>query len=140
MMFLSTKYTWLEQSSTLDDTGKVAFLLLQLGIPQKLDGFRYLRNAILLYRNDPSRRFLMDIFPGSMGAEDLKSCSAQVDQAIRRAIKAGFVNGNPDLWADIFGVGKNGILTKPSNVTFIKGVSLFMDVIYGHENTDMPGL
>lgn len=99
----------------------VTGLLRSLGIPSKLRGYTFLREAVRLYAEDPDQSITKELYP-AVGA----ACSAaaqQVERSIRTAIEAGWDRGDADIWAAYFPLDKHGVSARPSNATFISNLA-----------------
>ncbi len=99
----------------------VSIVLLSLGIPTKLRGFTYLREAIVAAMRQPGQMVTKEIYP-AVG----HICGAskdQVERSIRSAIAAGFANRDEQVWRQYFQPGPGGNLIRPSNGTFISALA-----------------
>lgn len=88
-------------------------ILLDLGIPTRLRGYGYLREAILLMARAPGQSITKQLYPAVAalcGAE-----SVAVERAIRSAIAAAWKNRDGRVWQRYFG----GQESRPSNGEFI---------------------
>lgn len=87
-------------------------LLLSLGIPGKLRGCKYLREAICLMHRDPSQYITKQIYPAvgkRFGVDGFR-----VERCIRNAIHVGWESGDMAAWQKYFHAG-----TRPTNGEFI---------------------
>lgn len=100
-----------------DPRTNVTNLLLSLGIPTKLHGYAYLREAILLMSRDPGQSITKELYP--MVAE-LCGCNPKhVERSSRNAIEAAWRHRDDRIWQLYFQPGPNGIIPRPTNGTFI---------------------
>lgn len=97
----------------------VSIFLRSLGIPAHLDGYKYIRDAIILAINDmgllsPITKKLYPMIAEHYGTS--KSC---VERAIRHAISVSWVRGNKNMFNDIFGYSADDIARRPTNSEYI---------------------
>lgn len=95
----------------------VSNLLLSLGVPTKLRGYSYLREAILLWQRDPGQSITKELYPAV--AELCGCASVHVERSIRSAITAAWSHREEHLWRMFFPADASGDIPKPSNGTFI---------------------
>lgn len=92
-------------------------LLLSLGVPTKLRGYGYLREAVLLMAGNPDQSITKELYP-AVG----RLCGAtpvQVERSMRSAIHAAWCQGDRQLWKLYFGPAQAGFPQKPTNAAFI---------------------
>ena len=102
-----------------DPRAYVSDLLLALGIPTKLKGYGYLREAILLMAEDPTQSITKVLYPGVAAIykkENLRIDAKHVERSIRSAIENAWDRRDEALWRMYFGTDGTG---RPSNGTFI---------------------
>lgn len=100
---------------------QICNLLLALGIPTKLRGYSYLREAILLISEDPSQSITKVLYP-----EVARRCNcapAHVERSIRSAIAAAWSRRDEHLWRLYFLPDDTGTVPRPSNGTFITRIA-----------------
>lgn len=100
-----------------DKRTQVSNLLLALGIPTKLRGYGYLREAILLASEDPSQSITKILYP-----EVARRCGcapAHVERSIRSAIAAAWSHRDEQVWRLYFAADETGTIPRPSNGTFV---------------------
>ena len=100
-----------------DEGSRVSSLLLTLGIPPKLRGFAYLKEAVALYREDPLQSVTKLLYP-----EVAKRCGCapmHVERSIRSAIEAGWKRRDDRVWRLYFQPDREGRIPRPSNGDFI---------------------
>lgn len=100
-----------------DPRTAVSNMLLTLGIPTKLDGYGYLREAILVAMRRQGQMVTKEIYP-AVG----KTCNAsatQVERSIRSAIKRAWERRDESVWRMYFQTGSDGMLERPTNAEFI---------------------
>ena len=92
-------------------------LLLTLGVPTKLRGYNYLREALLQDIRDPSQSVTKELYP-AVGAV----CGAnkdQVERSIRSAISTAWNRRDDQVWRLYFQPGPDGSVPRPTNAAFI---------------------
>lgn len=79
-----------------DHRTRVSNLLLALGVPTKLRGYTYLREAVLLEMEEPGQSITKVIYP-----EVARRCGCEamhVERSMRSAIQAAWCNREDPLW------------------------------------------
>lgn len=100
-----------------DPAARVSTMLLTLGIPTKLRGCTYLREAVLLYAKDPLQSVTKVLYP-----EVAKRCgcaAAHVERCIRSAVDAGWKRRDDEIWKLYFPADNDGSIGRPTNGAFI---------------------
>ncbi len=108
---------------------QVSSLLLSLGVPTKLRGYAYLREAVLLMAADPTQSITKVLYP-----EVAKRCacaSTHVERSIRSAIGAAWSRRDDNLWRLYFYPDEVGGIPRPTNGEFI---SRLADSIRGQQD------
>lgn len=97
----------------------VTMFLRTLGMPAHLDGYKYMRSAILFTLNDPGviSPITKKLYP--MIAEMYKTNKSCVERALRHAIEVSWQRGNKKLIHDIFGYSCDSSLSRPTNAEYI---------------------
>ena len=99
---------------------KISELLLSVGVPVHLKGYRYLREAISIYllaEHPENLSVTLDIYPLIASRYDTKDIL--VEHAIRNAIELAWTRGNLNQIIELFGYTVNDHKGKPSNLEFI---------------------
>ena len=100
-----------------DPRNNVSNLLLALGIPTKLRGYNYLREAILLMAKEPGQSITKELYPKVAA---LCHCEAKhVERSSRSAIQAAWQNRDERIWQLYFPPGADHTIPRPSNGSFI---------------------
>lgn len=95
----------------------ISNLLLSLGIPTKLRGYAYLREAIPLLEKDPRQSFTKELYPA---VSRLCGCEpGNVERSIRSAIHTAWNRRDDRIWKLYFPPGADGIIPRPTNAEFI---------------------
>lgn len=105
----------------------VVALLIELYVPQDYDGFEHLRRAVLLYRKDPTQGLSQGLYRAVAEQYDRGVTAPQIEQAIRRAIRAAWKYSSEKEWKLYF---PNQSL-KPSNGCFIAQLARLVDLWEG---------
>ena len=110
-----------------DLRGATLVVLMELGLPTKSIGFEFLKRAILLQFEDPTRALAKDIYLEislrcKLNSED------QVDQAIREAIRVAWENGSETAWQWYFSYDGQSPCRRPSNGEFISRIACVLEL------------
>lgn len=100
-----------------DPRTNVSNLLLSLGIPTKLHGYNYLREAILLMAKQPGQSITKELYPQVAALCDCEP--KHVERSSRSAIHAAWNNRDDRIWKLYFPPGPDGVIPRPSNGGFI---------------------
>lgn len=92
-------------------------LLLSLGVPTKLKGYTFLREALLVSMTDPRQSVTKELYPAV--AEICGGNASQVERAIRSAINAAWEHRDERVWRLYFQPGPDGSVPRPTNASFI---------------------
>ncbi len=97
--------------------------LHEIGIPNKIKGYQFLTEAILIALDDPSKLNSITKIYEEVG----KKCGARdicVERNIRHAIEVAWLRGNVSLIQELFGYSIDPVKGKATNTEFI---SLIID-------------
>ena len=100
-----------------DPRNQTSSLLLTLGVPTKLRGYAYLREAVLLMMRDSTQSITKELYP-----EVARICGcapAHVERSIRSAVAAAWEHRDENIWRLYFPANEEGKILRPSNGTFI---------------------
>ena len=94
-------------------------VLHELGIPSHIKGYQYIREAIGIIYDNPSRigGITKDLYPEL--ADKFETTTSRVERAIRHAIEVSWNRGDWDLMEEIFGHSVDIDKAKPTNSEFI---------------------
>ena len=98
----------------------VTLFLRKLGIPAHLDGYRYIRSAIMMTTGDLSllSPITKKLYP--MLADAYKTNKCCVERAMRHAIGVSWKRGNKKLLNDIFGYSPDiSAMQRPTNSEYL---------------------
>lgn len=105
------------QMPVADIRTQVSNLLLALGIPAKLNGYGYLREALVLKARDPSQMLTKQLYPD---VARMFGCEAtHVERSIRGAIDSAWKKRDEHLWRIYFPPDGQGMIRRPTNGAFI---------------------
>lgn len=100
-----------------DPRTHVTNLLLSLGLPTKLRGYAYLREAILLMAKNPDQSITKELYPA---VSVVCGCKAgHVERSIRNAIETAWNHRDDRVWQLYFQPGLDGVIPRPTNAAFI---------------------
>ena len=110
-----------------DLRGLTIVALMEIGVPTKSSGFEYLKRAILMLHEDPTRALIKDIYL-EIALRCKLNTEEQVDQAIREAIRIAWENGSKAAWRWYFSYDGHAPRRKPSNGEFISRISYILEL------------
>ena len=98
-------------------------VLHELGIPSHIKEYQYIREAIGIIYDNPSRigGITKDLYPEL--ADKFETTTSRVERAIRHAIEVSWNRGDWDLMEEIFGHSVDIDKAKPTNSEFIVTVA-----------------
>ena len=121
-----------EEIEDQDDIVIVSNILKKMGMAVHIKGYAFIRDAILLCRENPEyiNSITKKIYPGV--AEKHKSTAGKVERSIRHAIeKLWDANSNSDYIEEIFKYSpKNSTRKKPTNGEFIATIVEYLKLNY----------
>lgn len=113
-----------DQSSHVADGGDIdcdlTTLLIDMGIPARLSGYTYLREALHLVIDlgtFPDGMLSKQVYP--VIAKKYGKSTASIEKAIRTAIETAWVRGRTDILDKMFGYTVSAQRGKPTNTEFI---------------------
>lgn len=96
---------------------KLKKLFLEMGVPYKLGGYRYLITGVILYEKNPFQSVTKEIYP--MIADEYETTAARVERSMRHAIESAWKRADKEAMHNLFG---NTILSdrrNPTNTEFL---------------------
>ena len=108
-----------ERLSTHDLECLITRLMLDMGIPAHLKGYRYLRDAILITQQDMEAVTGVTKLLYPSVAKRYHTSEAKVERAIRNAIEISWKRGNAHVWEDLFGYSSLTGKQRPTNSEYI---------------------
>lgn len=98
-------------------------ILLELGVPERVYGYRYLQVALREVVKDPELAFLITKVLYPMIAKECDTTKSRAERAIRHAIETGWDRCDYDTQVKYFGSTVNPNKGKPTNSEFIARIS-----------------
>lgn len=102
---------------TPDPRTFVSNLLVSLGVPTKLRGYPYLREAIILISRNRDQSITKELYPTV--AATCGERGKNIERSIRTAIEKAWLRRDDRIWQMYFTPGADGIIPRPSNAEFI---------------------
>lgn len=100
-----------------DLRAQLSSTLLRLGIPTKLRGYSYLREAVLLMAQDPAQSVTKELYP-AVGTQ-FGATAMQVERSIRSAVQAAWEHCDIQVWQAYFPPDETGLIPRPTNAGMI---------------------
>jgi len=94
-------------------------IMLDLGVPAHLRGYRYLRQAILMSVEDMELVGSVTKLLYPEIAKDFRVTNQKVERGIRNAIEVSWERGNKDTFRNIFGYSSEEGRVRPTNSEYI---------------------
>ena len=98
-----------------DPRTTVSNMLLRLGIPTKMRGYAFLREAVLVMAHDRTQSVTKELYPTV--ARRCGGNPLQVERTIRAAIHSAWDNRDESAWNQVFRT--SGPIPRPTNSTMI---------------------
>lgn len=95
----------------------IASMLMDLNIPSKRRGFKYLEQGIKQYMERPGQALTKTIYPDV--AREYYTNPQAVERAIRQVIHESWARRDDKVWRMYFSSGREGIIPRPTNAEFI---------------------
>ncbi len=112
-----------------DPRTRITNALLTLGVPTKLRGYTYLREAIQIMSHKRGLSITKELYP-EVG-QRCNASASNVERSIRSAINAGWNRRDEEVWRLYFGNKTEGTLRRPTNAEFISRLADGWDVFPG---------
>lgn len=94
-------------------------IMLDLGVPAHLRGYRYLRDAVLMSMDDMELVGSVTKLLYPEIAKKYKVTDQKVERGIRNAIEVSWERGNRETFYDLFGYTGEGGNKRPTNSEYI---------------------
>lgn len=104
----------------IDSRRRVSELLLETGIPAKLNGYALIRESILIMAATPGLSITKELYPAV--AQSCGCTVNMVERSIRTAIASGWEKGGKQAWQKHF-TPEDTDPVRPSNGVFIAGLA-----------------
>lgn len=105
---------------------RVTDLLRRMGVPAHLNGYYYLRSAIIISLGDSSAVSSVTKLLYPEIAKEFVTTEQKVERGIRNAIEVAWKTGNPDFFTTQFGYRNRAGRRRPSNSECIAGIVDFI--------------
>lgn len=102
----------------------ISNILRDLGIPTKLKGYGYLREAIETYAKDPSQSITKELY--STVGERYNATITQVERGIRTAIECAWEHRDSKAWQRYFTAGESTMGGRPTNGAFVSSLAEYL--------------
>lgn len=112
-----------------DPNCAVLAIMFDLAIPVNYDGFEYLKAAVVIQHEEPTRDLLNDIY--EILAEHYGISSDVVASAIRSAIKAAWIRTGPEKWCRYLPTVSMSKSSAPTNAEVIAGLARIIELWQG---------
>lgn len=106
----------------------VTFFLLELNVPVYSDGYKYLKEAIFLFYQNPGQKLTKEIYPAVAKRFGPYLRPAKIEKSIRSAIEAAWGKRDEKYWRRLLPVDAGGNLFKPTNSQFISAVAAALEL------------
>lgn len=107
----------------------VLAIMFDLAIPVNYDGFEYLKAAVVMQHEDPTRDLLNDIY--EMLAEHYGVSPDMISSAIRSAIKSAWSRTGPEKWCKYLPTVSMAKSSAPTNAEVIAGLARILELWQG---------
>ena len=100
----------------------VSNMLLALGVPVRLKGYGYLREAVVIMAKNPGQSITKELYPAVAAAfrtENARVDRDRVERCIRNAIAIAWKKRDPQVWGLYFPNQEDGSGRGPTNGDFI---------------------
>ena len=102
----------------------LVYILYELEMPSHNIGYHYVRNAILLFYQDPVRTLLQGIYQTVIEKVNPSANYEQLEQSMRSVIRQAYKDCEPQIWGIYFQQKRK----RPSNLEFISKIKDFMEL------------
>lgn len=106
----------------------LVYILYELEMPSHNIGYHYVRNAILMFYQDPVHMLLQGIYQTVIEKVNPSASYEQIEQSIRSVIGQSYKNCDPQVWRIYFRSKGMQKAKRPSNYEFISEIANFMEL------------
>ena len=99
----------------------VTNVLRTLGVPTKLNGYSYMREAVLILAQDPEQTVTKELYPAV--AARCGCASTNVERSIRSAIESTWKKRDERVWRQYFPPAGDGVCRRPTNAEFLTRIA-----------------
>ena len=115
-LYFLTQYLTEKDSETV-----TALCLMDLGFPANKQSFKYIKTAVILFKEKPDQLLVYELYP-NVAKKFPMAAKTQVEIAIRREINRQWKNRDVRKWNMYFPNGITKRDTGPSNADFLSGM------------------
>lgn len=109
----------------------VVAILLELGLPAHRIGYQYIKEAILLFYEEPAHLLMNGIYQAVGERIDPTAGEKQIEQAMRSVIDQAWRNRDSQVWKLYFPQDERGRIKRPSNSEFVSRIACFLELWQG---------
>lgn len=113
----------LNNFSKIDLERYVTKIMLQIGVPAHLKGYHYLREAIMLAKQDMEVVSSVTKLLYPAVAKTFSSSDQKVERAIRNAVEVSWKRGNIETFEELFGYSIDTGKGRPTNSEYIARIA-----------------
>ncbi len=129
----------LEEKQRIQLERRITDVMLDMGVPAHLNGFRYLRTAIMMCMEDMELVGSVTKLLYPEVAKSFKTTDQKVERAIRNAIEVSWERGNEETFQELFGYSCQDGRHRPTNSEYIAGIADMVLLDYREEQSNkMP--
>lgn len=117
--------------SKCDPQYVIVVILLELGLPAHRIGYQYIKEAILLFYEEPAHLLMNGIYQAVGENIDPTAGEKQIEQAMRSVIDQAWRNRDSQVWKLYFSPDELGRIKRPSNLEFVSRIACFLELWQG---------
>lgn len=95
----------------------ITAMLVRLGAPTSLQGFRFLRRGVMLMMADPSQQLTKVLYPAL--AAEFGTSPANVEKSLRTTVTTAWTRRRDDIWRSYFPLTPAGQIPRPTAGQFL---------------------
>lgn len=114
-----------------DNKTRITNILLTLGIPTKLRGYAYMREAVEIMAQRPGLSITKELYP--MVGQLCGASPENVERSVRSAIASAWETRDEQIWRMYFGANPGQALRRPTNAAFLSRLADALMQAKGHE-------
>lgn len=119
-----------QQLECYDASYLILIVLMKLRVPTNYDGFEYLRVAILLRYENPTRTMANDIYPEIRAMYGKYITNEQIESAMRGAILIAWKRTDIHIWKLFFPTLMSEKAKRPSSSEFVDELARIVELLY----------
>ena len=106
-------------------------ILMELDLPAHRVGFQYIKEAILIFYEDPIGVHMKGIYQAVGQRMDPPIEDTQIEQDMRDVIRQAWKHSDDSVWKLYFPQDPAGRIKRPSNSEFVSRIACFLDLWQG---------